>query len=155
VKYKSTSGSIGRIQDVREALKILVATSEDIGLELQQLSDVKVSDAELDAFLDLHANGAASLTNPKDGTPREGRSLTMATNRRNAHTDLWDNDSRVSPWRNTGLGVVQMVSTFNHHKSIVRNVDRPERNLLSAIDGTTARSDAAVISDLEKVLAKA
>lgn len=154
VKVKHTSQSLGKIGDVRDALQIIAATGDELGEELEQLAGLKVSDAELEAFFDAYGNGVTALVTP-DGKPKEGRSLTMARNKRETMQRLYDFDQRVAPWRGTALGVMQMMSTYNHHEGTVRNVTRPERNLLNAIDGTTAKSDASVLKTLEQVLQQA
>jgi hypothetical protein len=62
-----------------------------------------------------------------------------------------DRPGRVSPWKGTAFGVVQMVNTYDQHLSIVRGAERAERNQLNFITGKVDTLDASVLTTLARV----
>jgi len=142
VKRKHTRYSTLKANEIRDALSLVMATAEDASAEIQRLAAVDVSDATWRAFLDAHA------PLPKE----KGKALTMTEKRRDTLTRLWNHDTRVAPWRNTALGVVQAVNTYTHHEAIVRGADRAERNALRAVSGGVDMLDAETLATLDAVL---
>lgn len=149
-KIKQTKNSAERVDyaAARAALDIIWADAEEIKRETQELCATAVTDPQWDRFLDLWV----PRTDAK-GADLAGRSKTMADNKRDALGDLWNNDTRVAPWRNTAFGVSQAVTTYGQHLSIVRNVSRLERQKLTMINGQTATEERDALDKLRLVLA--
>jgi phage/plasmid-like protein (TIGR03299 family) len=143
VKYRHSAGSLGRISEAREALRLVYEESEDFQAELEMLCNLEVSDKQWDAFLDLHV--------PMPEKP--GRGQTMAENHRDALNLLYRKDARCADYAGTAFGVVQTVNTYNHHVVGVRNVDRAERNASKVVFGEFAAADRQALSQLKVVLA--
>lgn len=148
IKYRHTSGSIGRISDAREALAIMHTSTDDIMAELSELCRTEVSDKQWGMFLDMHT----PLTDKK-GDPLKGRGLTIANNERDQLEMMYRTDARCAPWAGTAFGVFQTVNTFNHHYKTAKNVSRPERNMSNMVDGTTAKADLLTLNRLDLILA--
>jgi phage/plasmid-like protein (TIGR03299 family) len=144
IKIKHSRYSAFRVLDARKALEMVMAVADDFAAEVQQLCRVRVSDSAWRDFLTAHV--------PDGDTPR---SQTIAGTERAELNRLWDYDERVSPWRNTGWGVVQAVNTYTHHYGTVRGASRPERNLCRAIAGKTDALDLSTVTTLDTVLAAA
>lgn len=141
IKIRHSRHSKLRIGEAREALNIIHQAADDFAAEVAQLCHTKVSDAEWAAFLDAHAP-----------LPEEnGRKRTMAENKRETLTRLWNHDNRVSTWRNTAWGVVQAVNTYTHHEQTVRGAGRAERNMLRAVTGGVDELDQATLRTLATV----
>jgi phage/plasmid-like protein (TIGR03299 family) len=142
IKIRHSRNSRLRIGEARDALNIIYQVADDFAAEVEQLCNTRVSDAEWDAFLDAHAP-----------LPEEdkGRSRTMAENKRESLTRLWNHDNRVSTWRNTAWGVVQAVNTYTHHEQTVRGAGRVERNMLRAVTGGVDDLDQATLRTLATV----
>lgn len=147
-RVKHTRNSGMRLDDARTALNLITASADDFAAEIAQLCATTVNPRQWEAFLSAYAP-----TVDATGKALEGRSLTMAENKRETLKKLWIRDERVSPWAGTAFGVVQAVNTFNHHEGIVRGTSRVERNLLNAIDGTTEQNDREARDMLVRVLA--
>jgi phage/plasmid-like protein (TIGR03299 family) len=148
LKIKHSKYSKLRINEARDALAMVHAVADDFMAEVAALTRLDVSDKAWSMFLDSHA----SLQDK--GVDKVGRARTIALNEREALTQLWNSDNRVSPWRNTGWGVVQAVNTFEHHIKAVRNVNRSERNMSNAVTGKTDASDRATVGELMAVLSR-
>lgn len=146
LKIKHSRYSKARISEARDALAMVHQVAEDFQAEVSALTRIDVSDRAWSQFLTSHAPTEVK------GVPKTGRARTMAINEREALTQLWNTDARVSPWRNTGWGVVQAVNTFTHHLQTVRNVDRAERNASNAVNGKAEKLDKATVVELMKVL---
>jgi len=147
VKIKHTRYSHFRAGEIRDALGLVSTMAEDFMAELDVLTTDTVSDAELSAFLDAYVP-----VKDKSGETLKGRSLTMAQNKRDGLMQLWNFDNRVSPWKGTAFGVLQMANTFSQHEGIVRGVNaRAERNAMDFLTGKVDKLDAAVLDTLASV----
>jgi phage/plasmid-like protein (TIGR03299 family) len=154
VKVKHTKNSGFRIQSTRDALGIIHSGIEETKEAISELAKVKVTDKAFSKFLDLWS------PIPQDTPEKEAnkRAVTLSENRRAILTNLWKNDDRVTPWKNTGLGIVQAVNTFDQHFSSVhapgaddsgKAFARWERSILGAANGDlNART-----SDVKEMLA--
>ncbi|MGW5747719.1 DUF932 domain-containing protein [Amycolatopsis sp. NPDC003861] len=132
-----------QLLSAREALQIVHTVADDFAAEVKKLCQTTVTDRAWKAFLDAHT--------PIPAEP--GRARTNAATKRSALTRLWTSDSRVSPWKNTGWGVVQAVNTHLHHEAVIRGATRAERNMTRVMCGELAKHDRATTAVLRKVLA--
>lgn len=148
IKIRHSKYSKLKLTDARSALNIVHTIADDFAAEVAALCATTVTDRAWSMFLDAHAPIAES-----DGTPKTGKGYTLADNMRQTLTKLWNNDNRVSPWRNTAYGVLQAVNTYTHHEGIVRGKSREERNWQRTVEGGAEALDSATIRTLDKVLA--
>jgi phage/plasmid-like protein (TIGR03299 family) len=148
IKVRHSRNSLGRVSDVRDALQIVYSTADAFAAQVAELSAQTVSDREWAAFLDAHVP-----VPPVKAGARGTRSNTMANNKRDELQTLWDNDNRVSPWKNTAFGVVQAVNTHAQHIAGVKGATRADRNALASIEGRFQALDADTLQTLRKVLA--
>lgn len=148
-KVKHTKYSNVKLNDARSALEIVHTISDDFAKQVSDLCAITVTDGDWSKFL----NSLAPLTDPKRGNaPLEGRSLTMAQNKRDGLDKMYRYDNRVAPWNGTAFGVVQCVNTFTHHEGIVRGESRADRNMLRAIDGGVDKLDRSTYDTLMAVM---
>lgn len=126
----------------REALQIVFDSGAEFAAEIDRFVDTTVTEQQWQAFLADYAPIPEA----------EGRSRTMAINKRDTLLKLWYYDGRVAPLRGTAYGVLQATNTYNQHEATVRGVSRPERTKVRAIDGTTARNDAVALGALERLM---
>ncbi len=129
------------VLQARQALNLIEVVSDTFAAEVRTLSRIDVSDAAWEAFVHAHA--------PDQFTPRAQNN---AEKLRSELTELWRNDPRVSPWKNTALGVVQAINTHKHHLAGVRGVSRVERNMENAVNGVIDRLDRKTMRTLNTVL---
>lgn len=141
-KVKHSRYSRAKLEDARDALALVHDIAEDFQAEVKALVETTVTDKQWSAFLDAYA----------PVPEKAGRGLTLATQTRESLTGMWNNDNRVSPWRNTGWGVVQAVNTHVHHVQTVRGATRSERNMVRAVTGGVDTLDGDTVSMLTKVL---
>lgn len=134
-----------RIENARIALGILGEIEDDFSRQVRELCEVTVTDKQWAQFVEAYV--------PIAPDAEKGRVLTVAENKRDSLTTLWNSDVRVSPWKNTAFGVFQAANTWLNHVSIVRGADRPERNLLNNISGKLQEFDSNTLATLDKVLA--
>lgn len=152
VKYKHTKYSVAKIGAAREALAMVHSAADDYMAQLDYLESIKVTPARFSKFVDklVLTDSSGKVRDWKD---LEGRSKTMATNKRDGLMKLYKHDNRVSPWAGSAIGVIQAVNTFVHHEGIVRGADRAERNMLSAIEGKFDSLDRTTLDMLLSVSA--
>jgi phage/plasmid-like protein (TIGR03299 family) len=145
LKIKHSKYSKLRLSDARDALNLIVATADEFSEQVEALTSWKVSDKEWSQFLD-----SINPTQNTDGVPLSKIAVTKAENKRERLTTMYRSDMRCAPWSGTALGVLQTLNTWEHHERPTRGTtNRVERNMIEAINGTTAKSDA----DTLKVLA--
>ena len=142
IKIKHSSKSLGRINEVRDALEIVHGTADAFSLQVQQLTSEVVSADRWRKFLDEYA----PLT-----TDMAPRSQTMAERKRAELTRLWRHDERVAPWAGTAWGVVSAVNTWTHHMSTVRGASRFDRNMERVIKDEVDALDANTLKLLARV----
>lgn len=135
LKVRHTRNSLGRLTEAREVLGIVHTIADDFAAQVAQLTAVKVSDADWDRFV-------GSLAPLPD---REGRSRTVAEQKRETLHHLYREDDRVAPWAGTAWGVVQAVNTMVHHESTIRGAGRAERNAERAVTGGMDKIDRATV----------
>ena len=146
-RVKHSSGSEVKLAEARADLQIQFEESVDaFSAELASLNATTVTDAEFDRFLE-----SIAPTTDKDGL-KTGRAATIAKNKQDELRQLWRTDPRVSPWKNTALGVVQAVNTHSQHVASVRG-DRDETNMRKSIYGDVDRLDVDTLTALTAVLA--
>lgn len=146
-RIKHSSGSAVKLAEAREALNIIHTAAEDFALAVKNLAAWKVNTREFDLVLDAMV--------PVPEIPA-GKNASAATTRAmNKHDELrrlYSHDLRVSPWKGTALGVLQMFNTYEHHVASRKgDAHRAQINMLRAVDGTTAAADALVLSTLAGV----
>lgn len=143
VKVRHTSGSLGRITDVREALQIVVAETARYREQIDALAARPVSPAQFETFLTRWAPEASDTK----------RAKTLAETKRGALRTLYRTDERVTPWTGTAFGVFQAVNTYRHHVKTVVGDTRYGRNMQNTLRGWAAKEDAEALRMLDGVLA--
>ena len=152
IKYKHTRYSALKVGQAREALAMVHSLADDYMAQLERLEAIKVTPTQFSKFVDkvVLTDSTGKVREWKD---LEGRSLTMASNKRDGLMRLYKHDNRVAPWAGNAIGVIQAVNTFVHHEGIVRGADRAERNMLSTVEGKFDTLDQTTFSTLKAVLA--
>lgn len=146
-KARHSRNSGFKLAAARDALAVVHTIGDDFAAEVKKLTQRTVTRKQFNAWLDAYV----PVADVKEG-PLKGRSLTMATNKREALVRLYTSDPRCEPWKDTAFGILQAANTFRHHEGIVRGANRAQRNALNAIDGTTETQDAIALDLLDKVL---
>jgi phage/plasmid-like protein (TIGR03299 family) len=136
-KVRHTANSALRLAEARDALNVIQTIADDFTKEVETLLATKVSDAQFEKFLTLYAPQPADASKFK---------MTMSGNLRDTLRGLWTNDPRVSPWKNTGFGVLQTVNTYRQHLRPTRkDTVGVERTMMETINGTGAAADAKAL----------
>ena len=153
VKVRHSKYSKMKLASARDALGIIIATADDFSAEVQRMVDQTVTDAQWGSILDN-----LIPTMGKDGAELSKMALTKAESKRERIGAMYRNDQRCNPWQGTAFGVLQTFNTWSHHEKGLRSSKgektlRPERNMLSAIDGTTDAETAEVLNALALVTA--
>lgn len=130
VRIRHSRNSLGRIQDVRDALKIIHAASADFAMEVESLTSETVTSTKWDRFV-------RAFTAPETDSDRARRSSHLKAMRLH---QLWNADERVAPWAGTAYGVVAAVNTHQHHDIAPRGRTRAERNTDHLLRGKWADS---------------
>ena len=141
IKIKHSRHSLGKIDDVRDALGIIHGVGDAFTAQVQQLMNETVDAARWDRFV-------AAFTAPtSDGK----RAETNAQDKAVALQRMWHHDDRVAPWAGTAFGVLSAVNTWTHHEAEVRGADRATRNTERVVFGKVDALDANTLKVLATV----
>lgn len=146
-KIKHSKYSDVKLMEAREALALVHTMADDFAAQVAELCSVKVSAGDWDKFL----NEIAPVE--VNGEAKQGRSLTMAQNKRDELNQLWRHDQRVAPWQGTVYGVVQAVNTHAHHIQTVRGSERDQRNMQLAVTGGFDKLDTETLRTITAIAA--
>jgi hypothetical protein len=127
---------------------MVYTVADEFAAEVARLCATPVGERQWAQFLDA---GVPRVN--ADGGLLTGRAHALAEKKRDALQRLYRHDRRVAPWAGTAHGVVQAVSTYEHHEGTVRGTTRPDRNMLRTVTGDFARVDRATHELLSRVLA--
>lgn len=150
LKVRHSRYSQVKLVEARAALEIVHTIADEFAQQVATLCDTTVTDSQWEQFLE-----SLAPTTQEDGTPKEGRSFTMAATKQSELRQLWNADPRVSPWKGSAYGVVQAVNTWAHHIQTVRGSERAERNMTMTVTGAFDKLDADTITTLGEVLTAA
>jgi len=140
-KVRHTRNSPARLEEIRDALGILVATGDSLGDFFDSLADVKVSDSQWNLILE-------TLVPIPAGT--RPQSVSRLSNKRSELDAMWRLDPRCSPWMGTGFGVYQVFNTFRLHVAGPDGL-RMERNMRELMSSAGTNKDMDVIDAIESV----
>ena len=112
--------------------------------EIERLSNIKVDDFQFNRIM-KRLVPIPTLENSNQA------GVTRAENKTDRLFSLWNNDPRVHPWKGTALGVVQAWNTYNQHIA-GKDESRAERNMVAALNGSTAKADAYVLESVMEVV---
>ncbi|QSM01187.1 hypothetical protein SEA_NANOSMITE_163 [Mycobacterium phage Nanosmite] len=144
VKHTVNSLSEVHIAGVREALSILDKSAHEMQDFTRMLASIPVSRVQQLKVLDIIEPPA-----PADSSKVK---VTKTENRRELLDHYFTTDPMSAPFAGTAFGVVQAVSTYQHHGVAVRGTSRLERVYDRAIRGDFAASDGATLAALSEVL---
>jgi phage/plasmid-like protein (TIGR03299 family) len=144
-RHNSDASLDGSLARIREALEIIYQTAESFQQELDALTAWSVTDKQFTKLVEQVY--PISLTD--DGS-QNAQSASKQNPKRDALQSLWRNDERVTPWKNTALGVVQAFTTANQHV-FGKQESRAQRNYNQLVNGAQFREDAIIIERLREI----
>ena len=136
-KIKSTSRSLDRIAEARDALGLVFSVADDFAAEVAELCATDFTDRQFESLVDQ----LAPLT--PDMKPR---AQTIREKKRDALWTLWRSDERAATWTGTAWGAYQAVNTYDQHLATVRVGNRPERNMTKSLQGKIDDADTDVLA---------
>lgn len=148
-KHTARSLDWERIEEVRNAMKILVKTAKDIVAEHKELAAVKVTRNQAIKVMDV------ILPLPKRDEATE-RKVGRAKTRREAFWGTYTRDPMCSDYKGTALGLLHAFNTHWTRKRQLNGDDfyRFQKNMDATIRGQVNKFDRQVISVMADVLDK-
>lgn len=147
VRSKHTKNGMAKIQAQGNILGLIEQDAADLNAEIDRMVETEFTVKQFAQWLDMWV----PIPEWKEGEPTN--KLTIATKKRDAIIDMYNDDPRVSPWKGTVLGAHQLVSTYNQHGY---NEDddgkRVEKNMLNVISGSIGKADREALKMLDLVL---
>lgn len=154
VKFRHYGSSLSDISSVRDALDIVYSTGDSMMKELERLNAWHVTDNDFTKLVEdlFPISLTTEMVKMLDGTVQkvqknETRSEGKQNPKREIMENLWRNDPRVAPWRNTALGVLQASTTFQQHFS-GSDKNRYTRNYTRLLTNQQAENDKRLIERL-------
>lgn len=135
-KVRSTSRSLGKLAEAREALGLVFAVAEDFELQVSELTAQHFTTRQFDSLV----KQLAPIT--EDMKPV---AVTNADKKRGLLWSLWNLDERVAPWRGTAWGAYQAANTYGQHLSRINGGNRPLSNMKRSLGGQIDQADTDVL----------
>lgn len=146
VKFRHTRGNAmveGNVAAIRETLDIIYSSGEAFNAELDKLMEWSVTDNQFSKLVQqmypvsLDPDASANAN-------------TRARNKQDTLETLWREDERVTPWRNSALGVVQAFTTANQH--VFGSAEkRAQRNYNQLVNGKQQHESGIVLARLRDI----
>lgn len=144
VRSKHTKNGMPRLKAQGNILGIIEQDAADLDAEITRMVETEFTVKQFAKWLDLWV----PIPEWKEGDPTN--KLTIATKKRDAIIDMYNDDPRVSPWKGTVLGAHQLVSTYNQHGyNEEDNGKRVEKNMLNVINGGIGKADREALKLLD------
>ncbi len=140
-RVRHTANSLGRLEDVRRSLDIVIAGSEGMIDFLDSLSEIKVSESQWQEIVDRLVP-VPELSRPQVVARLENKRLEL--------DNLWRNDPRCAPWHGSGLGVFQAFNTHNNHIA-GQDSSRFDRNMRKTLSNASLKADRKILGALNAV----
>lgn len=149
-RIKHTKNSQLKVNEARAMLGVLFDGIPRMVAEVDRYQNTGMTDAAYRMLIER----LFPLKDDK-GIDLDGRSLTIATSKRETLARMWVTDKRVSPYRNTVWGAIQAVNTATTHEFTVRGAakgfSRTDRQAGNLISGRTATLDTDTIAAINGV----
>jgi len=161
VRIRHKGDQVQGLESIRQALEIVYTMGDEMMRELDRLTAWKVTDDQFDALVkDLFPISMQEVTfvDPSGKTitqtidAQDTRSAGKQNPKRDLLNGLWRTDPRVTPWKNTALGVVQATTTFHQHFS-GSDKNRYNRNYTKLLTNQQSDYDKLVMQKLELITA--
>lgn len=143
-KFRHSSKSLDRVQEVRDALGIVHTMADDFGRQVSALLDQGVTNTK---FLEI-VESEVPLPDPKKAPGQHN-----AAQAKRAHLfDMWRFDERVAPWTGTAMGAWAAFNTYSQHESTIRKAtNRVERNASWMVTGKQQKADAELLEKITEM----
>lgn len=170
---KHTKNSVARIKDAAQALGLLTEQADEMDKALSELVKTEVPEKLFLKWLDKMVPVPdvsekvvmiTSIQGEQVPTKKVNtNSQTHALNRRDKLVEMWDRDPRVSPWKNTKLGILQLWNTFNQHERTFkaskqfdgnRLAAKVEANQLKTLGGDFLKEDEIALKALDSIMSE-
>jgi phage/plasmid-like protein (TIGR03299 family) len=170
---RHTKNSALRLRDAKQVLGLLTTQAEEMNTFLGEMVRAEVPEDAFIAWLDVMVpipEIKKTLMTVKSIQGEDvqvekvsANAQTIALKKRDKLVEMWDKDPRVSPWKNTRLGVLQLWNTFQQHEVSFKGAKqhdgnktaaRVEMNANKTIEGAFAREDEKALNALSIVMAK-
>jgi phage/plasmid-like protein (TIGR03299 family) len=136
VKVRHSSQSMTRLADARDALGIVMTLADDFQHEIEAMLAQTVSDIQFGTLVERFV--------PLTAVDSKHKATRVAATR-DQMWEMWRNDPRCSPWKNTGFGVMQVANTWRQHERPTRGgTVKMERTMMEALKGQTDTADYRV-----------
>jgi phage/plasmid-like protein (TIGR03299 family) len=146
-KVRHSSKSLGRIQDVREALGIVHTFADEFGKQVEELLNQHITDRQFDKLV------ADMVPFPEDPKKAMG-AYNAAVKKRQHLTDMYRFDVRAASWRGTAFGAWAAFNTFDQHETKLRaETNRVERNARRMLEGQQRNLDATILDKIVELAA--
>lgn len=172
---RHTKNSASKLQEAAQVLGILSQEAEKMDAVFTEFAKTEITEEQFVKWMDAMVPVPDVKVSEVTVTSIQGETIqaqkistnaqTIALNKREKMIDMWDNDPRVAPWKNTKLGLMQLNNTFNHHEASTKGAKahgsaigaRVENNMMKVLKGgagSFAAADEKAIATIDSILAE-
>lgn len=151
MKHTSRSVDWDKIEEMRNALKIIVKSADEMVTETRELAAQPMNRRQWIKVMDI----ILPVPSEEDGATQ--RQISGAKNKQELLDATYQNDPMCREWKGTALGGMHAANTYwTHYRTVHGNdFDRFQRNVDSVIRGKTNEFDRKTATALATVLDRA
>lgn len=140
VRIKHSANSLKKLGNLRDALGVIYKDAEDFQEWVNRLVDIDVTDKQFAQIIEGIIPTPAPEMGNKDGKTvvKNQRSITIATDKKETLTQMWNSDPRCKQWNGTMFGAFQTYNTWSEHVK-PRNENAVDRVMTGTIGGQFAK----------------
>ena len=177
---KHTKNSAVRLKDARSVLGLLEQDAESFNGWINDLGRAEVPEQAFIKWLDVmvpvpEIKKTVVTVKSIQGEDTQVEKVstngqTIALNKRDKLVEMWDNDPRVTPWKNTRLGILQLWNTYQQHEATfkmskgykkedrdnenVRKMARAESNMNKNVEDVFTNEDLAALKAISNIMSE-
>lgn len=159
---RHSKNSSARLMDAKRVLGMLSEQGDEMDKWITEQSKIEVSEPQFIKWLDVMVPVPEPTKKTVTVTSIQGEQVqtekisynaqTIALKRRDKLVEMWDRDGRVSPWKNTRLGIFQLWNTFQHHEVTVKATKALGGDADTDASKSNAKIRARIESNMDRLL---
>lgn len=154
--------SADRLMDAKKVLGLLTEDAEKMNDWMNELYSVEVPEDDFVQWIQEMVPDPGPKETVKELLSETGEKFntktlsthasTAAINKQNKLIKMWDQDERVSPYKNTRLGILQLWNTYNTHEDSVKVSKKFVGDDASEADKMAAKVNARIERNFDKMV---
>lgn len=158
---RHTKNSANRLADAKQVLGLLTQDADEMDAWLTELTNTEVNEKDFVKWVQAIAPDPGAKETIVEMTSIAGEKFqqkkisthaqTAALKKQDKLMHMWDNDTRVAPWKNTRLGILQLWNTMQQHEEGVKVTKKYAGENATEAEKEAARVNVRIEKNFDKM----